>query len=410
MRTPVIRLTDRSPRHPFAAAKRTRRLAPGPSPFHRRHAGIARRPGILNDEPRVNGSGHPTRYNQDMVFVRGPFAALLALLLASAGPGADEGTGDPFMFFRPTVTLTSGDRARLNQGRSIVRLLPAVDTQLGIFAATRVRTDAATFRAHFQRIADLKRGPMVQQIRRFSDPPALSDLAELRMDPGDRSDLESCRPGDCGLKLSAREMAQLVPLAKSRRASAQQALDAALRVMVFERVTHYLEGGQALLEPYHDQDEPIDLGVRFDRLVSTTPFLSARPDSVDSLRHLRHPEADAGETFLYWSVEHFGRKPVVIVTHVNIIRGDGVSLDILVTSRQVFATHYTNASLGVTALLQDQGGRNAYLAYVNRSDVDAFGGMLGWLRRALVERRIRSEADDVLDVIRQRVERPVPPG
>ena len=46
------------------------------------------------------------------------------------------------------------------------------------------------------------------------------------------------------------------------------------------------------------------------------------------------------ESFLYWSKETYAWKPMITVTHVTILRGDGGrgAPEVVVTSRDVFAT------------------------------------------------------------------------
>jgi hypothetical protein len=75
-----------------------------------------------------------------------------------------------------------------------------------------------------------------------------------------------------------------------------------------------------------------------------------------------------------------------------------------VAGKGIFATHYVNASLGLTAILRGSPGSPNYLAYVNRSDVDMAGGVLGGLVRVFMERRLKKEAATVLLGLRQRLE------
>jgi hypothetical protein len=77
-------------------------------------------------------------------------------------------------------------------------------------------------------------------------------------------------------------------------------------------------------------------------------------------------------------------------------------------SREVFATHYRNASLGLTALTEDASGHR-YLVYVNRSQLDLLGGIFGPWKRSLLEGRLKSESAGVFSEIRRRIESGPPP-
>jgi hypothetical protein len=80
----------------------------------------------------------------------------------------------------------------------------------------------------------------------------------------------------------------------------------------------------------------------------------------------------------------------------------------MAVSREIFATHYRNASLGVTAVSEDASGIR-YLVYVNRSQVDVLGGIFGGWKRSIVEGRLKSESADVFSEVRRRLESGPPP-
>jgi hypothetical protein len=93
------------------------------------------------------------------------------------------------------------------------------------------------------------------------------------------------------------------------------------------------------------------------------------------------------------------------VTHLSVVRGDGWRTpEVLVAAKQVFATHYMNGSLAITALSRNGAGAERYLTYLNRSHVDLFDGAFGGLVRRIFERRVRAEAPAVLDELRRKLE------
>ena len=116
------------------------------------------------------------------------------------------------------------------------------------------------------------------------------------------------------------------------------------------------------------------------------------------------------ESFVYWSKERLAGKPIVSVTHVNIALSSDPGLpQALVAGKAIFATHYVNAALALTAIVSGGPGRPNYLVYLNRSDVDALGGFLGGVVRWVAERRLKNEAAGVLEGLRRRLESGVPP-
>lgn len=355
--------------------------------------------------------------SQDLVFRRLAGAArrslsLVILLLTgvaavAARPaltGQGESPADPFAFFRPQVTLNPAERSRLDRGETLVKSVAPVDGQVAIFSVAKTQVTGDRLVRWVRRVDAMKRGRYAPAVVRFSDPPHIDDLRTLELDPADLDALRNCRPGACGLKLSETEIAQLSGLARSRRAGWQAEVQQAFRAVVLARARAYLAEGFAGLPPYRDQERPVVLADEFQKLLTQTPFLSERaPLLTGFFRQYPAAPTPAVESFLYWSKEILGRKPVVSITHVGIQRPDS-GPDVVVASRQVFATHYMSGSIAVTAIV---GGRETgprYLAYFNRSRVDVLDGMFGGLVRRIVERRLRDEADDIVAGLRTRLE------
>src|SRR5512132_1987996 len=123
-------------------------------------------------------------------------SAIVALFL----PAALAATApDPFGWLQPAVTIDGAARSRLDRGEVIVRVLPASDGEIGIFAAARLDADAERLAGWVNAIARLKKSPYVLMARRFSDPPGLDDLNGLTLDEGDLAAIRECRPGNCEL-------------------------------------------------------------------------------------------------------------------------------------------------------------------------------------------------------------------
>jgi hypothetical protein len=100
---------------------------------------------------------------------------------------------------------------------------------------------------------------------------------------------------------------------------------------------------------------------------------------------------DGSEDFIYWSKEKFGLKPVISVTHVSIYRKPE-SGRTLIASKQIYASHYFEASLGLTAVVasSQQQEPGFYLLYLNRSRSDALHGGFSGLARGQVKRSARN--------------------
>jgi len=158
-----------------------------------------------------------------------------------------------------------------------------------------------------------------------------------------------------------------------------------------------------------DVSEPRSPAQAFTGVLQRSDFLVRQfPQLVE---YLRHPPAQSPgmESFIYWSKEMFARKPVISATQVTIVRPnrDGMP-EVVVASKQIFATHYMDASLGITALVK-AGESRRYLAYLNRTDIDVLGGFFGGLVRTILQRRVKNEAPAILIGLRERLESGDPP-
>jgi hypothetical protein len=131
-------------------------------------------------------------------------------------------------------------------------------------------------------------------------------------------------------------------------------------------------------------------------LLDHSPYL--RTDGFSSDR--AHPDS-----YFYWSKEYFGAgKPVIAVTHVDVMRGTRREApSVAVIGAEILATHYRTASLDLTAVVEDDSG-HTYLVYINRSQVDVLGGLFGEFKRAIVEKRLKSETAQVFSTLRRRLE------
>ncbi len=338
---------------------------------------------------------------------RGPVPAIAVLLAAEVLFGA---SGDPFAFFQPSVTLTRDEQRQLARGEPVARVLEGGDHQVAVFAAEPVRIDGDRLVAWMRRIEDLKKSAYVLAIGRFSSPPRVEDLAGLSLDDEDLSAVRGCRPGSCALKLSASEMSVLHDAAARAGDGWKPAVQAAFRELLLGRVKKYVATGE--VDAYEDARTIVAPAEHFAGLLARSPFLTEHlPRFAEQVRAYPSIKDSNVESFVYWSKEHLARKTVVSLTHVSILRGGAPGLpDALAAGRQIYATHDLDASLGLTALMRgDPGGPN-YLVYLNRSDADVLGGSFAGLIRWFVQRRLKSEAAEVLRSLRRRLETGDPPA
>lgn len=332
--------------------------------------------------------------------------ALALLTLTWPGARAERPAVDPLAFFQPEVELSRKDLQTLQKGDSIVRLLPGHGKEVAVFTAMPVNADADRLVAWLRRIAQLRKSSYVLAIGRFSSPPRIDDLAALSLDDDDLNGIAKCEPGDCGLKLTAPEMHRLQAAIKGKPPGWKTTLQDEFRRVVLERVETYLAGGLTAMAPYEDKSKPTARAASFSAILKDSISITGRlPDFAGYLDNYPRTSSPGVESFLYWSKDRLGGKAQVSVTHVAIVRSADPALpEVLSAGKQVFATHYVNGSLGLTAMVRDQATGQRYLAYLTRSELDVIGGLFGGFARLIIEHRLKGEAPAVLRGLRERIE------
>jgi hypothetical protein len=114
------------------------------------------------------------------------------------------------------------------------------------------------------------------------------------------------------------------------------------------------------------------------------------------------------EEFIYWSKEQFGLKPVVSITHVVIYQPRRFDVpDVVIASKQIFASRYLGGSLAITlgARPSAAGPPSFYMAYVNRSRPRGFPPVIGGLVRRVAQGQTRNGLQEQLAIAKDRLER-----
>ena len=329
-------------------------------------------------------------------------ALCATLVTASAGAAA---TSDPIALL--ALLGDPAGRSIAAAGGAVLTIVPARGRDLAVYGV--VRTTAAPDRlvAWTRAIEQLYQGRYVPALGRFSDPPQLADLAGLTLDEEDLNDLRACRPGDCGVKLSAPEMERIRQAVAAGGAQWRPAVQDAFRRVVLGRAQDYLASGLAGSLPYEDHQKAVLPQAEFEEIAARIGFEALYDVRVvPYLRAYPAIRGDEVESSLHWSKETLGGgKPIVSVTHVAIFRSQGEhALDAVVAARQIFATHYLTGSLSLTAVISGADGAPGYLIYIRRSRTDAFDGPFGKFVRHIVEKRIRGDGPAVLDALRRKLE------
>lgn len=332
--------------------------------------------------------------------------AIGVLLLVSATSGTSpEGAR---AFLSATFTLTKEEIGRVDAGHVVARTISARDPrEVATLGVVRIQATPEFYVAQLSDIVTFKRDEAVLQIGTFSTPPHLADVAHLTLDPFDVGKLRDCRIRDCGVQLSADAIEKFRQGVDWRRDDAERQASLVMQQTLVEYVTRYRETGTSATMQYVDQEKPINVDGEFRSLLEAD---SGTWQHFTPLRQhlLEYPAATPGTTdVLYWSKERVSRRNVVSVTHLAIANLTAGPADYAIASRQIYGSHYFDASLGLTVLLPErtETARSMYVVYLNRSRVDLLDGMFGGLARRIVASHARSLVAEQLARLQRTMDR-----
>ncbi len=301
------------------------------------------------------------------------------------------------------------DFSSLEQGEVVVKLLPVKDRrEVAICGVIKLPTQPESTLKSFQQVLDQINRKSVGLAGRFSTPPRLADLESLTLGKRDLSDLRQCTVGDCKLKLSAGMIERFKTEVDWNSAEHATKANQLLRQMLVDYVQQYLERGDSALIEYDDDTTQVRLAEEHQSLLTDLLYLNeADPAFAAYLKSFPSGSLPDLENRVSWANVKFGLKPVIIVTHVakhtshinNVTR-------ILVLSKQIYADHYFDASLSLTAIVSNHtpSGSQSYLLYANHSRAAGLADSFSKLKHKLVEREALDNLENLLEQTRLVVE------
>src|SRR6266542_246145 len=313
------------------------------------------------------------------------FTTFLALLWLGANDCLAQ---DPIAEFqrvlRDKATFGEDDFMALDQGETVIKLLPAHDKrEIAMCGVVPIQAQAEMFLQSFRENMIRKSNRAILEIGSFRNPPLLDDLQALTIDDRDVEDLRQCVVGDCRLKLSAMMIERLQKEVDWASGNYRIQVTQLLKQMLVDYVRDYLARGDRALIQYDDKWKGIPLADEQHELMAASSYnyLAENPDGTSK------PELDVVENAIVWSKIKFGLKPVIAINHIIIYkRPQNIGAQILIVSRQIYANHYFDSSLALTAFLNVPGpSPKSYLFYENRSRADGLEGMFGKIKRGIIE-------------------------
>lgn len=318
-------------------------------------------------------------------------AAMLASLAGLAGQARAGAALPPMLegYLDRHVKLDAATKARLVSGQPVTKLLDADPSkEVAIFGAVWIGAPIDRYLAAVNDIERFESGESFRVTKKISSPPRLDDFAQLTLPVDDVKDLQSCKVGECELKLAESAIQRMRKEIQWSRPDAGEQVNRLARQIAFEYATSYLQGGNAELAVYRDSERPTFVAQEFASLIDRLPALG---ESLPSVRRylLEFPKATLpeSESFLYWQEANFGLKPTLRINHLVIARHPSGAI---VASKMLYASHYFWTALELRVLVPDpQRGPGFWFVTESRSRSDGLSGFVGRLLRG----KVRGEAE-----------------
>jgi hypothetical protein len=336
-------------------------------------------------------------------------ALLLSPLIGSGIPSTDKAV-EPDKFFHEFVGLNDGQIREIREGKALAKVLdsPTAD-QVFVFGAVYINSTPERYLAFASDIDALRKLPSYIAIRKFSDPPQLSDLAGFTMDEQDFKQLKNCKPGHCEVQLPTEAMEEFQ---RSMKWSAPDANDQANRLaqqMALQALLNYEQGGNAALGTYRDKNHPAVVAETFASLLSRSKALPVYlPELQEYL--LNYPKADSGniQSEFYWEKVNFGLKPTLRMVQAIVYQGKSPERPAYaVAVKQLYASHYFESAVDLTVCVkgdEDPSHPGFYLVTMKGSQQAGLTGLKGGIVRKVAVDKTRSSLEKALASIKQKLE------
>lgn len=327
----------------------------------------------------------------------------VAVLLIFAFALSSEGEEAPIKLLKQ-FSLTPKEISRMLKGDIVEKKLETNDKRdIAVMGVMMLDVPAIATVDAARDIKTFKKGKEILGLDKFVtfDP---DELKTLTLENEELVGLGNCRVQHCEFKLPGAWIEQL-----SREKNKRKRIEL-FRALLADYAKDYSSRGNKAVLNYEGSKQPVAAQKEFESILEQSSHLKTlAPDFFEYLKEYPEKQPAETENFIYWSREKFGFKPVTNLTHVSMFKWSHSDFNgYVIASRQIFADHYYDASLGLTFLIErpSQKGKSpgSYLIYFNRSRIDMLGGFLSSFRRALTLPRVRSGLQLHMKTMKARIE------
>jgi hypothetical protein len=316
---------------------------------------------------------------------------------------------EPFDFFRNYVGLKEDQIGAIRSGRPIAKVMESrTPDEVFVFGSVYVRSTPEKYLKLAADTDELRKLPSYLAIRKFSDPPQLSDLDGFTLEADDVKQLKNCEPGKCDVQLPGEGMETFQRSVNWSAPDAMVEANRLARTLALEGLERYIQGGNTALGTYMDKRHPTVVAETFASLISRSKALPVYLPELERYL-LKYPQEQSENIHseFYWEKVNFGLKPTLRILQAVVYRDSRSEYPAYaVAVKQLYATHYFETALDLTVCVPDPeaSGLGFYLITLKGSQQAGLSGLKGGIVRRVAVDRTRSSLERALGAIKQKLE------
>jgi hypothetical protein len=341
-----------------------------------------------------------------------PFPKLFLVLFLLSHvqlPASNAQNVEPFKFFRDYVGLKEDQITAIRNGKAVAKVVESrTPDEVFVFGSVYVQSTPEKYLKLASDIDELRKLPSYLAIRKFSDPPQLSDLDGFTLEADDIKQLKHCQPGECDVQLPTDAMDAFKQAVNWSAPDAANQANQLAQKMALETIQRYTQGGNAALGTYMDKHHPAAVGETFASLLSRSKALPAYlPELEHYLLDYPHAQSQDIQSEFYWEKVQFGLKTTLRIVQAVVYRDSrSAAPAYAVAVKQLYASHYFETALDLTVCVREQENpdRGFYLITLKGSQQAGLTGLKGGIVRKVAVDKTRSSLERALGAIKQKLE------
>jgi len=302
-------------------------------------------------------------------------------------------------FLQQSIGFDAEQLGAVERGEAVVKVIEARDRRdVVVFGIITSPVPREQYVRALRDFSTSLHTPNRTQLGIFSNPATETDVAAVTINPRDVAEMKNCKPGDCVVKLPATDMHRIHDETNwsAPAAEVQAQMSAYARRRLVEYVTDYRRRGDSAMAIYDDRGNlNVHSSEAFSAQLAESPYVYQTVPSLQSyLANYPRGTLPAGATeIVFWSEDVMPRlRPILSVTHLVVYTPPELPGMTLAVSKQIYANHYFEAAVDLTAVVDRNPG--TYLVVLRRYRFDNLpSGILNIRGRAIGALRDQLAAD-----------------